>query len=60
MVVNFCGGMRSIYVNSRNSTRNNTRFSVVTTSSLARDPRNIADLSSQVHVHDTFASRETK
>ena len=42
-------GMRSILVNSQNSTWNNIGFSVVTTRSSARDPHNIADLSSQVY-----------
>ena len=40
--------MYSIYVNSRNSTWNNSGFSVVTTRNLARDPCNIADLFSWV------------
>ena len=53
MVVNFqrlalliisdvCDGVRSICLN----LRNNSGFSIVTTCSLARDPRNVADLSS--------------
>ena len=40
-------GMSSIHVNSRNSTWNNSGFSVITMCSLARDPCNIADLSSR-------------
>ena len=46
VISNVCGGMRSIYMKSWNSTRNNSGFSVITTRSLARDLRNIADLSS--------------
>ena len=48
IISNVCGGMHSIYVNSRNSTRNNSGFSIVTTRSLAQDLRYIADLSSRV------------
>ena len=38
--------MHSIYVNSLNSTRNNSGFSIITMCSLAQDQCNIVDLSS--------------